>query len=59
MPYQRRRAALEALFADRGLEAPLTLCPSTTKDMVPQQLELTDGSVEDGIRFLQPFRPAP
>ncbi|MGV9937829.1 ATP-dependent DNA ligase [Streptomyces olivaceoviridis] len=29
-PYQRRRAALESLFADRRLEAPLTLCPSTT-----------------------------
>ncbi|WP_253915911.1 hypothetical protein [Streptomyces sp. NRRL S-31] len=29
-PYERRRAALEALFADRGLSAPLTLCPSTT-----------------------------
>jgi ATP-dependent DNA ligase len=33
-PYQRRRAALEALFAERGLEAPLTLCPSTTDPAV-------------------------
>ncbi|MEV6809997.1 hypothetical protein [Streptomyces sp. NPDC051132] len=29
-PYQRRRAALESLFANRRLQAPLTLCPSTT-----------------------------
>ena len=29
-PYARRRAALEALFADAGLTAPFTLCPSTT-----------------------------
>ncbi|MGX1127915.1 ATP-dependent DNA ligase [Streptomyces glaucescens] len=28
--YTRRRAALEALFADHALTAPLTLCPSTT-----------------------------
>ncbi|MYW43141.1 ATP-dependent DNA ligase [Streptomyces sp. SID161] len=29
-PYARRRAAPEALFADRGLVEPFTLCPSTT-----------------------------
>ncbi len=29
-PYARRRAALEALFAELGLTAPFTLCPSTT-----------------------------
>ncbi|MFF7951782.1 ATP-dependent DNA ligase [Streptomyces griseorubiginosus] len=28
--YARRRAALEGLFADAGLTAPFTLCPSTT-----------------------------
>ncbi|MFF4962993.1 hypothetical protein ACFY2Z_39580 [Streptomyces sp. NPDC001222] len=28
-PFARRRAALEALFAHRGLAAPFTLCPST------------------------------
>ena len=27
-------------------------------ELVPQLLELMDGTVEDGIRFLQPFRPA-
>ncbi len=26
--------------------------------LVPRLLELMDGSVEDGIRLLQPFRPA-
>ncbi|MFI0544376.1 hypothetical protein RKD19_000317 [Streptomyces canus] len=29
-----------------------------TQDLVPRLLELMDGSVEDGIRFLWPFRPA-
>ncbi|MFH8533237.1 ATP-dependent DNA ligase [Streptomyces tendae] len=29
-PYNRRRSALEQLFAENGLTAPLTLCPSTT-----------------------------
>lgn len=28
------------------------------RELVPQLLELMDGTVEDGIRFLQPFRPA-
>ncbi|MFF9688439.1 putative quinol monooxygenase [Streptomyces sp. NPDC014623] len=28
------------------------------QDLVPRLLELMDGSIEDGIRFLQPFRPA-
>ena len=28
------------------------------QDLVPQLLDLMDGSVEDGIRLLQPFRPA-
>ncbi|WP_079072776.1 ATP-dependent DNA ligase [Streptomyces canus] len=29
-PYRTRRAALERLFADHSLQAPWTLCPSTT-----------------------------
>ncbi|MGA5089223.1 MULTISPECIES: hypothetical protein [unclassified Streptomyces] len=33
-PYERRRTALEALFADHRLEASLTLCPSTTDPAV-------------------------
>ncbi|WP_405947907.1 antibiotic biosynthesis monooxygenase [Streptomyces prunicolor] len=28
------------------------------QDLVPQLLELMDGGIEDGIRFLRPFRPA-
>lgn len=27
-------------------------------ELVPRMLELIDGSVEDGIRLLRPFRPA-
>ncbi|MFF1481439.1 ATP-dependent DNA ligase [Streptomyces sp. NPDC058301] len=37
LPYERRRAVLEALFADRGLTAPWTLCPSTTDPAVAQE----------------------
>jgi quinol monooxygenase YgiN len=28
------------------------------QELVPQLLELMEGTVEDGIRILQPFRPA-
>ncbi|MEW1824749.1 putative quinol monooxygenase [Streptomyces sp. NPDC088196] len=28
------------------------------QELVPRLLELMDGAIEDGIRFLQPFRPA-
>jgi len=28
------------------------------QELVPRLLDLMDGSIEDGIRFLQPFRPA-
>jgi hypothetical protein len=28
------------------------------QELVPEQLDLMDGTIEDGIRFLQPFRPA-
>jgi quinol monooxygenase YgiN len=28
------------------------------QELVPRLLELMDGGIEDGIRFLQPFRPA-
>ncbi|NKT14582.1 antibiotic biosynthesis monooxygenase [Rhodococcus hoagii] len=27
------------------------------QELVPQMLELIDGSIEDGIRLLRPFRP--
>ncbi|MFF8932528.1 hypothetical protein ACF1AO_35320 [Streptomyces longwoodensis] len=37
-PYERDRAALEALFAEGQLEAPLTLCQSTTAPTVVDRL---------------------
>ncbi|WAL63415.1 putative quinol monooxygenase [Amycolatopsis cynarae] len=37
---------------DSHLAAPRML------ELVPQMLELIDGSIEDGIRLLRPFRPA-
>ncbi len=38
-PYQRRRAALESVFASRRLSAPWALCPSTTEaDVVREWL---------------------
>ncbi|MCZ0210718.1 ATP-dependent DNA ligase [Streptomyces sp. UMAF16] len=50
-PYQRRRAALEALFADHGLQAPLTLCPSTTDPSAAREwLEWTAAGLE-GLCF--------
>jgi ATP-dependent DNA ligase len=50
-PYARRRAALEALFAGRRLEAPLTLCPSTTDPAVARGwLEWTAAGLE-GLCF--------
>ncbi|MGW5609358.1 ATP-dependent DNA ligase [Streptomyces sp. NPDC003753] len=59
-PYERRRAALEALFADHGLEAPLTLCPSTTDPATARGwLEWAAAGVE-GLCFKrldEPYRP--
>ncbi|MEV7815524.1 hypothetical protein AB0P05_33150 [Streptomyces flaveolus] len=58
-PYERRRAALEALFADHRLEA-LTLCPSTTDpDVARRWLEWTAAGLE-GLCFKlldEPSRP--
>ncbi|MEU7306325.1 hypothetical protein [Streptomyces sp. NPDC007206] len=48
-PYERRRAALEALFTDHGLQAPLTLYPSTTD---PAVVAGVDGG-RDGGAVLQ------
>ncbi|MDX3314528.1 ATP-dependent DNA ligase [Streptomyces sp. NPDC054884] len=45
-PYAWRRAALEALFAERGLAAPFTLCPSTTDPALAREwLEWTAAGV--------------
>ncbi|MFF0095293.1 hypothetical protein ACFYSF_35925 [Streptomyces canus] len=50
-PYARRRAALEALFAERGLAAPFTLCPSTTDPALAREwLSWTAAGVE-GLCF--------
>ncbi|GHI33381.1 ATP-dependent DNA ligase [Streptomyces daghestanicus] len=50
-PYQRRRAALESLFAGHCLEAPLTLCPSTTDPATARRwLEWTAAGLE-GLCF--------
>ncbi|MEU0054462.1 hypothetical protein [Streptomyces sp. NPDC006309] len=60
-PYVRRRSALETLFEDHGLAAPLTLCPSTTDPAVAQQwLTWTTAGLE-GLCFKrldEPYRPA-
>ncbi|MBM4605989.1 antibiotic biosynthesis monooxygenase, partial [Rhodococcus hoagii] len=37
---------------DAHLDAP------RMRELIPQMLELIDGSIEDGIRLLRPFRPA-
>jgi ATP-dependent DNA ligase len=59
-PYRRRRAALEAVFADHGLAGPLTLCPSTTDPArAAQWLEWTTAGLE-GLCFKrldEPYRP--
>ncbi|MFF5442216.1 ATP-dependent DNA ligase [Streptomyces achromogenes] len=45
--HTRRRAALESLFADHRLKAPLTLCPSTTDSAVTREwLEWTAARLE-------------
>lgn len=38
------------------LDAHLTA--ARMQELVPQMLELIDGSIEDGIRLIRPFRPA-
>ncbi|WSQ06610.1 hypothetical protein OG604_01895 [Streptomyces sp. NBC_01231] len=49
-PYARRRAALEALFAERGLTAPWLLCPSTTDPVLAREwLSWTAAGVEGRV----------
>ncbi|MEU3297417.1 ATP-dependent DNA ligase [Streptomyces longwoodensis] len=56
-PYERRRAALEALFTDHRLEAPLTLCPSTTDPAVARAwLKWTAAGLE-GLCFKRLDQP--
>ncbi|MEU6447489.1 hypothetical protein [Streptomyces sp. NPDC046979] len=58
-PYRERRAVLEALFADRGLAAPFTLCPSTIAPATARAwLERTSAGLE-GLcfkRLTEPYR---
>lgn len=58
-PYARRRAALETLFAERGLTVPWVLCPSTTDPAVAREwLSWTAAGVE-GLcfkRLKEPYR---
>ncbi|MFH9439033.1 ATP-dependent DNA ligase [Streptomyces rochei] len=50
--YRRRRAALEGLFAARGLTAPWALCPSTTDpEMVREWLTWTEATGLEGVLF--------
>ncbi|MEU9356242.1 ATP-dependent DNA ligase [Streptomyces griseoloalbus] len=60
-PYERRRTALEALFADRGVTAPLTLCPSTTDPAVAREWLAWTAAGLEGLcfkRLNEPYRPA-
>ncbi|MFE2969328.1 hypothetical protein ACFXKC_37810 [Streptomyces sp. NPDC059340] len=59
-PYERRRVALEALFADRSLKAPLTLCPSTTDPEQAEQWLGWSAAGREGLCFKrldEPYRP--
>jgi ATP-dependent DNA ligase len=49
--YERRRAALEAMFADLGLAAPLTLCPSTTDPAVAREWLVWTAAGLEGLCF--------
>jgi ATP-dependent DNA ligase len=60
-PYERRRSALEALFADRGVTGPLTLCPSTTDPAVAREWLAWTAAGLEGLcfkRLNEPYRPA-
>ncbi|MEU6628450.1 ATP-dependent DNA ligase [Streptomyces parvus] len=61
-PWERRRALLEGLFADRALSPPWTLCPSTRDPAVAREWLETwtrapgvEGVVVKGLA--QPYRP--
>ncbi|MGW5568192.1 ATP-dependent DNA ligase [Streptomyces tendae] len=58
-PYARRRAALEALFADAGLTAPFTLCPSTTDPATAREWLTWTAAGLEGLcfkRLAEPYR---
>ncbi|KUN48798.1 ATP-dependent DNA ligase [Streptomyces avermitilis] len=60
-PYQRRRAALESVFASRRLSAPWALCPSTTEaDVVREWLTWASVGMEGVVfkRLDDAYRPS-
>ncbi|WP_235614041.1 ATP-dependent DNA ligase [Streptomyces olivochromogenes] len=60
-PYQRRRAALESVFAARRLSAPWALCPSTTEaDVVREWLTWASVGMEGLVfkRLDDAYRPS-
>ncbi|MER7570053.1 ATP-dependent DNA ligase [Streptomyces sp. NPDC097941] len=60
-PYQRRRAALESVFAARRLSAPWVLCPSSTDpDTVREWLTWTSVGIEGVLfkRLTDPYQPS-
>ncbi|MFI1794318.1 ATP-dependent DNA ligase [Streptomyces olivaceoviridis] len=59
-PYKRRRAALESLFEDHDLKAPLTLCPSTSDPAVAREWLAWTAAGLEGLCFKrldEPYRP--
>ncbi|WP_239770497.1 hypothetical protein [Streptomyces sp. CL12-4] len=59
-PYVRRRAALEALFAEAALSAPFTLCPSTTDPATAREWLTWTAAGLEGLcfkRLAEPYRP--
>jgi ATP-dependent DNA ligase len=60
-PYARRRAALEALFAEAALSTPFTLCPSTTAPATAREWLTWTAAGLEGLcfkRLAEPYRPA-
>ncbi|MEU2502306.1 ATP-dependent DNA ligase [Streptomyces albogriseolus] len=58
--YRRRRAALEALFAEHSVAGPLTLCPSTTDPALAEQWLAWTAVGLEGLcfkRLNEPYRP--
>ncbi|MFL9658678.1 ATP-dependent DNA ligase [Streptomyces sp. PB17] len=58
--YARRRSALEGLFADAGLAAPFTLCPSTTDPATAREWLAWTAAGLEGLcfkRLSDPYRP--
>ncbi|CAM5736482.1 ATP-dependent DNA ligase OS=Streptomyces tendae OX=1932 GN=GUR47_38250 PE=3 SV=1 [Streptomyces tendae] len=57
--YARRRAALEALFAEARLSAPFTLCPSTTDPATAREWLAWTSTGLEGLCFKRLSRALP